>query len=185
MAVCPDKNIQSILRKHQASLPGWEPALSLRVPGTPWGGISCWARLGCPAQGSLLWPPLQAGSVLSSLLPASFWEPHPLREERCCKQTSAPQPPCILPVAAPRCQPALLTAGAAAGTAGFVLAEASEPVEAGVRIWVGLFFCPRVCAASQGEFLLFFHASSAPSSKILGFSESQPSELKLCIFHVF
>lgn len=125
MAVFPDQNIQGILRKHQASLLGWEPALSLRVPGTPWGGISCRARLGCPARGSLLWPPLQAGSVVSSLLPASCWEPHPLMEERCCKQTSAPQPPCILPVAAPRCQPALLTAGAPAGTAGFVLAEAS------------------------------------------------------------
>lgn len=141
------------------------------------------AGLPCPGFPFMATP---AGRVCAVIPPASILLGASSSYGRgCCKQTSAPQPPCILPVAAPRCQPALLTAGAAAGTAGFVLAEASEPVEAGVRIWVGLFFCPRVCSASQGEFLLFFHASSAPSSKILGFSESQPSELKLCIFHVF
>lgn len=107
-------------------------------------------------------------------------------------QTPAPKPASFLPPpAAPRCQRALLTAGAA----GFVLAKASEPLQAGVSTWADLVFCPRVCSASKRELLLqnspkefvfcFPLALSAPSSKILGFSESQPSELKLCVFHVF
>lgn len=45
-----------------------------------------------PAQGSLLWPLLQAGSVLPSLLPASLWEPHPLMEKMLQSPATLPCP---------------------------------------------------------------------------------------------
>lgn len=191
-----------MLREQQASLPGWQPALSLRVPGTRWGGLSCPSyslgtaglRSWGPAQASLLWAPLQAGPALPSLLPASCWELHPagsfilLWKRDVASRPSPPSHPAmlLLPVA-PRCQRALLTAGAAAGTAGLVLARAPEPLEAAVRIWAGFVFLPSCLFCQQRRVLALFYflAVSAPSSKILRFSESQPSELKLCIFHVF
>lgn len=68
----PDQNIQGMLRKHQASLSGWEPALSLRVPGTLWEGISCWAQLQqgpCPGFPFMATP---AGRVCAAIPPVSI-----------------------------------------------------------------------------------------------------------------
>lgn len=93
--------IPGALRKGQGSLLCWEPALSCKVLGALGGGVSSQAQLGCtagdPGQGSLLWPALQAGSVLPMCLTASRREPHPLMGERCCKYTTAAQPACCAP----------------------------------------------------------------------------------------
>lgn len=99
-------------------------------------GISSRAWLDCshgvPAWGSLLWLPLQAGSVTLLCLPALCREPRPLMEERCCKGTAAlASPPCACSppaLAAAQCQLALLSAGAAGGTGGVVLTKNSEHV---------------------------------------------------------
>lgn len=96
----------------------------------PGHGWSCSDRVS--AWSSLLWPPLQAGSVPLPCLPALCREPRPLMEERRCKGTAAPaSPPCACSppaLAAARCQLALPSAGAAGETEGVVLTKSSERV---------------------------------------------------------
>lgn len=139
-----------VYSRHAEKAPGLSAGLGAHTEpqGAQGGGISSQARLGCaargPAQGSLLWPPLQAGSVLPPRLPASHRQPCPLMEERCCEYTAAPRLSCRAPA------PCRLRQQHGVGSLclwlgllqeGVVSAKTSEPVEAGMRTCCFGFTC--------------------------------------------